>query len=78
MPEWVIHNLSGVSLLFALPVDVVQFDATEKLHCVNTDTGAVVAVWLVVYFATVTQKIQVVKPHIPMQSRLHEKHIHRR
>ena len=44
MPEWVIHSLSGVSLLFALPVDMVQSDATEKLHCVNAAIGAVVPV----------------------------------
>ena len=53
MPKWVIHSLSGAALLFALPVDMAQFDASEKLHCVNTATGAVVAVWLVVYWAAV-------------------------
>jgi len=44
MPEWVIHSLPGASLLFALPVDTVQSNATEKLHCVNAATGAVVPV----------------------------------
>ena len=71
-----IHSLSGAWLMFVLPVDTVQSKATEKLHCVNAATGAVVPVWLVVYLVAVAGDVQVVKPHILMQSRLHEKCIH--